>query len=99
VASQDRGDYDTAIDWHRKALAIFEQLGDRAGMAGGYFQLGIIAQPATTMTPPSIGIVRRCRSSSSSATAPASPIPTTSWPESRSSVATTKPRSTGTARR
>ena len=38
-----RGDYDHALDWYRKSLTIFEELGDRAGMASSYHQLGIIA--------------------------------------------------------
>jgi tetratricopeptide (TPR) repeat protein len=42
--AQDRGDYDAARDWYRKSLAIFEQLGNRAGMAGLYHQLGTVAQ-------------------------------------------------------
>ena len=39
-----RGDYDAALDWYRKSLAIEEQLGDRAGMATSYHQLGMVAQ-------------------------------------------------------
>jgi tetratricopeptide (TPR) repeat protein len=39
-----RGDYDAALGWYRKALEIFEQLGDPAGMAGSYHQLGNVAQ-------------------------------------------------------
>jgi tetratricopeptide (TPR) repeat protein len=39
-----RGDYDAALDWYRKSLAIKEQLGDRAGMASSYHHLGIVAQ-------------------------------------------------------
>src|SRR5262249_53768098 len=30
--------------WYRRALAIFEELGDRAGMAISYHQLGRVAQ-------------------------------------------------------
>jgi tetratricopeptide (TPR) repeat protein len=39
-----RGDYDQAQERFRKALAILERLGDRAGMATSYHQLGVIAQ-------------------------------------------------------
>jgi len=35
---------DEAEDWYRKALAIFEELGDRLHAAASYHQLGIIAQ-------------------------------------------------------
>ena len=41
---QDRGEYDQALDWYRQSLAIDEQLGDRAGMATSYHQLGMVAQ-------------------------------------------------------
>ena len=44
TVAQLRGDYDAALDWYRKSLAIAEQLGDRAGMAASYHQLGIVAQ-------------------------------------------------------
>jgi tetratricopeptide (TPR) repeat protein len=44
TVAQRRGDYDAALDWYRKSLAILEQLGDRAGMAASYHQLGMVAQ-------------------------------------------------------
>jgi tetratricopeptide (TPR) repeat protein len=44
LIAQQRGDYDHALDWYRHALAIFEDLGDRAGIASSYHQLGRIAQ-------------------------------------------------------
>ena len=44
MVAQLRGDYDAALDWHRRSLAIDEELGDRAGMASGYHQLGGVAQ-------------------------------------------------------
>jgi tetratricopeptide (TPR) repeat protein len=44
IIAQQRGNYDQALDWYRQALAIKEELGDRAGMASSYGQLGIIAQ-------------------------------------------------------
>jgi tetratricopeptide (TPR) repeat protein len=44
IVAQNRGDYDAALDWYRKSLAIREQLGDRAGMASSYHHLGIVAQ-------------------------------------------------------
>ena len=37
-----QGDYDTAHTRYRQALGIFEELGDRAGMANAYGQLGIL---------------------------------------------------------
>lgn len=40
---QLRGDYDAALDRYRRSLAIKEQLGDRAGMATSYHQLGNVA--------------------------------------------------------
>ena len=44
MVAQQRGDYDAALNWYRKSLAILEQIGDRASMAGSYHQLGIVAQ-------------------------------------------------------
>ena len=44
VLAQARGDYDTARNRYQQALAIFEELGDRAGMAATYGQLGVLAQ-------------------------------------------------------
>ena len=38
------GDYQGALDQYRRSLAIFEELGDRAGMAASYHQLGRVAQ-------------------------------------------------------
>ena len=43
VLARARGDYDTAHNRYQQALAIFEELGDRAGMAATYHQLGILA--------------------------------------------------------
>ncbi len=42
--TQERGDYDQALDWYRQSLTIKEELGNRAGTASSYHQLGIIAQ-------------------------------------------------------
>lgn len=42
ILSYRRGDYDQALDWYRKSLDIFEQLGNRAGMATSYHQLSSI---------------------------------------------------------
>ena len=36
---QERGDYDEALKWYRKSLAILEELGNRAGMASSYGQI------------------------------------------------------------
>ena len=44
VLAQARGDYDTAHNLYQQALAIFEELGNRAGMATTYHQLGVLAQ-------------------------------------------------------
>ena len=44
VLAQFRGDYDTAHDRYQQALSIFEELGDRAGMAATYQALGVLAQ-------------------------------------------------------
>ena len=35
---------DEAEDWYRKSLTIFDELGDRSGMAESYHQLGMTAQ-------------------------------------------------------
>jgi len=39
-----RGAYDQALDWYKRALPIKEELGDRSGMAGLYHQIGMVAQ-------------------------------------------------------
>jgi tetratricopeptide (TPR) repeat protein len=39
-----RGDHEQALDGYRRALAIFEELGDRGGMASSYHQLGMVAE-------------------------------------------------------
>ena len=78
-----------ALDWYRQSLAINEQLGDRAGMASSYHQLGMVAQDAATTTAARTGTASPWRSRSSSATAPAWPPPTTSLAWSRRTEATT----------
>jgi tetratricopeptide (TPR) repeat protein len=40
--AQDRGDHEQALDWYRQALAIDEELGNRAGMATSVSQIGIL---------------------------------------------------------
>ncbi|MBV9479930.1 MAG: tetratricopeptide repeat protein [Acidobacteria bacterium] len=42
--AQDRGDLATAEQWYRKALEIFEALGNRPSLASSYHQLGMVAQ-------------------------------------------------------
>ena len=42
--AQQRGDYDAAERSYRRALDIFEQIGDQGGMSIGYSQLGQLAQ-------------------------------------------------------
>jgi tetratricopeptide (TPR) repeat protein len=42
-AADDRGRLDKADDWYRKALIIFEELGDRPHVADTYHQLGMAA--------------------------------------------------------
>jgi tetratricopeptide (TPR) repeat protein len=37
-----RGAYDEALAWYRRALALEEELGDRAGMARSYGQIGVL---------------------------------------------------------
>jgi len=44
TVADDRGRVEEAADWYARALAIFEELDDRLGMADGYHQLGITAQ-------------------------------------------------------
>jgi tetratricopeptide (TPR) repeat protein len=44
ILAQLRGDYDTAERSYRRALEIFQGLGDQAGMSNSYHQLGILAQ-------------------------------------------------------
>ncbi len=43
MVAQERGSYDKALGWYRKSLAIFEELGNRAGMASTISQLGVLA--------------------------------------------------------
>jgi tetratricopeptide (TPR) repeat protein len=43
-SAADRGDYPEAERQYRRTLAIRKQLGDRAGVATGYGQLGLLAQ-------------------------------------------------------
>jgi tetratricopeptide (TPR) repeat protein len=43
MVAQQRGSYEEALEWYRKALAIAEELGNRAGMAGSYHQLGNVS--------------------------------------------------------
>ena len=42
--AQERGAYEEALEWYRKALVIAEEVGDRAGMAFCYHNLGVVAQ-------------------------------------------------------
>ncbi|MFC3817190.1 toll/interleukin-1 receptor domain-containing protein [Planomonospora venezuelensis] len=42
MIAENRGDYDRALEWYRKALDIDEELGDRANLATGYGQLGAL---------------------------------------------------------
>ena len=44
VLAQRRGDYDTARKLYEQSLHIKEELGDWAGMANTYHNLGILAQ-------------------------------------------------------
>src|SRR5271166_5296143 len=44
IVSHRRGDFDAALDCYQKALVVFEELGDGAGIAGSYHQLGVVAQ-------------------------------------------------------
>jgi tetratricopeptide (TPR) repeat protein len=37
------GDYDMALDRGRQSLAVFEQLGDRAGLSASCFELGVVS--------------------------------------------------------
>jgi tetratricopeptide (TPR) repeat protein len=37
---QDKGEYDTALDWYNKSLKITEQIGDQAGIAVTYNNIG-----------------------------------------------------------
>jgi tetratricopeptide (TPR) repeat protein len=37
-----RGAYEEALQWYRQSLAILEELGDRAGMARAYSQIGVL---------------------------------------------------------
>lgn len=40
----NRGAYEEALDWYHRSLALFEELGYRAGMAKAYYQFGRIAE-------------------------------------------------------
>ena len=44
ILAQLRGDHDSAERSYRRALEIFERIGDQAGMSAGYHQLGRLAQ-------------------------------------------------------
>jgi hypothetical protein len=44
ITAQDRRRLDEAEDWYRQSLTIFEELGDRPGMALTYAQLGLLAE-------------------------------------------------------
>jgi len=44
MVAELRGLYDEALEWTREALRIFEELGNHAGMAHAYGQLGIMAR-------------------------------------------------------
>jgi|GEM_PF-2275377 len=44
ILAQNRGSYDEALTWYRKALEIKEELGNRADMASSYHQVGMIAE-------------------------------------------------------
>jgi tetratricopeptide (TPR) repeat protein len=44
MVNQERGELDDAEDWYTKALAIKEELGDRASTANTYHQLGMTAE-------------------------------------------------------
>jgi tetratricopeptide (TPR) repeat protein/KaiC/GvpD/RAD55 family RecA-like ATPase len=39
-----RGDYDAALEWYQKSLALMERLGNLEGIAGSYHQIGMIHQ-------------------------------------------------------
>jgi tetratricopeptide (TPR) repeat protein len=40
--AQERGSYEEALEWYRKSLAIFDELGNRAGMASSRSQIGVL---------------------------------------------------------
>ena len=40
--TQERSNYDAAIDWYKKPVTIKEQLGNRAGMASTLSQIGVL---------------------------------------------------------
>jgi tetratricopeptide (TPR) repeat protein len=44
MIAEERSSYDDALEWYQKSLAIDEELGNRAGMANSYHQLGMIAE-------------------------------------------------------
>ena len=44
MLAQHRGDYDAAEPLYRRSLEIKERIGDQAGMATSYHQLGMLAQ-------------------------------------------------------
>ena len=44
IIAQEKRDFDAAESWYRKAMNIFEELGDDHDAASTYHQLGIIAQ-------------------------------------------------------
>ena len=44
LLAHDRGDYDEAGRQYQRALEIKERLGNQAGMANTYHQLGVLAQ-------------------------------------------------------
>jgi hypothetical protein len=42
MIAERRGDYDKALEWYRRSLTLREELGDRAGMARSYGQIGML---------------------------------------------------------
>ncbi|MBI4488880.1 MAG: tetratricopeptide repeat protein [Deltaproteobacteria bacterium] len=44
IIHQHRGDYDNALEWYQKSLALKERLGNLHGIATSYHQIGIIHQ-------------------------------------------------------
>ena len=77
VLAQARGDYDEAARQYQRSLDIKERLGNQAGMADSYHQLGSLAPCAVTTTRPPASTSAPSTSTNASATRPASPGPTT----------------------
>ena len=96
MLAQSRDDYDTAEQHYQAALTINEELGDRAGIATTYHQLGNLAYLRGDYDTAEQRFLAALAIQRNSATGPASPPPTTASGCSPSPAATTTPPNSAT---